>query len=225
MLIEYFTRNPDRIAVVHPNWIRLLQIGSVPGWISVIIFVYRVIGHATNIDFILNAVWNSRLIALWNFLQTPDGNIVLVIVGVGWLVALIFWPNRSGTATACARPLAIDPPEIPTDPIPPTAVPVVGKPHLETLDTIQPRKESWIAAEGHVVQLIPDRAGCTAVLKSGQDIIKAQFDETWLWHLGHLKTGTTLSIEGRISSEQTGQQLHLLDCVCPGGIRVRPFSR
>jgi hypothetical protein len=164
------------------------------------------------------------LMALWNFLQTPDGNVVLAVVGAGWLIGLVFWPKRSRKAMARARPQAIGPPEIPTNPVSPAVVPVVDEPHLETADTTQACKESWIAAEGHVVQLIPDQAGCTVVLTSGQGVINARFDETWLWHLSHLENGNTLSIEGKKSPDQTDQSLHLLDCVCPGGIRVRPVS-
>jgi hypothetical protein len=206
---------------MHPQWKRLLRIGSAPLWIGVIFFV----GRAANIDFTLPPIWISRLIALWNFLQTPNGNIVLAVAGTLWLIGLIFWPKRSQKTTPDARPRAVDPR---TDeswvryPLLAAAEPVVVKPIPETADTAEPHKESWIAAEGHVMQLIPDQTGCTAVLTSGQRIINARFDETWSWYLSHIKNGTTLSVEGKVSSTPTDRQLHLLDCVCPDGIRVRP---
>jgi len=211
---------------VNPTWRRLLQIGSAPGWIGIIVFIYRIVGHAANIDSIFPAIWNSRLIALWNFLQTPDGNVVLAIAGTGWLIALVFWPSHSREATARAQPPVADAPGIPTNPILPAAAPLVREPIPAPLaaDTTQPCKKSWTVVKGSFMQLIPDPAGCTAVLKSGEEIINARFDKTWLWHLSHLESGTTLSVEGMKSLEQTDQPVHLLDCVCPDGIRVRPRS-
>jgi len=210
---------------MHPQWKRLLRIGSAPGWIGVIVFICRIIGRASNIDFTLPPIWISRLIALWNFMQTPDGNVVLAIAGTAWLIGLVFWPNRSRINTAGAPPRAVDPQPDATwlrYPVLPTAEQVVVEPTPETAENAEPYKETWIAAEGHVMQLIPDQAGYTAVLTSGQRTINARFDDTWSWYLSHVKKGTTLSVEGKISSEPTEQQLHLLDCVCPDGIRVRP---
>lgn len=193
-----------------------------PGWIGVIVVIYRTLGDIANIGLILPAVWNIRLIALWNFLQTPDGNICIAIAGAGWLVGLVLWPSLSRKATTRARPQAVSPEEIPNHPVLPAAAPVVDESIPETANTSQPCKESWITAQGHVMELIPDQAGCTALLRSGQNIIRARFDETWSWYLSHLEDGATVSIEGKKSSEQTDRQLHLLDCVCPDGIRVRP---
>lgn len=220
---------------MHPHWKRLIRLGSVPGWIGVVV-VCRIAGETANIDF--TALWNSRLIPLWNnylivpwnFLQTQRGNVVLAIVGALWLLGLLFWPNRSRKTTVDAQPTAVEPQ--PDDswlkyPVLPPAQrvvvePVVVKPVRTNARTALPKKESWIAAEGHVVQLIPDQSGYTAILTSGQRIINARFDETWSWYLSHLEHGITLSVEGNVSSEPTDQQLHLLDCVCPDGIRVRP---
>jgi hypothetical protein len=207
---------------MHPNWKRLLQIGSAPGWIGVIIFVYRIVGHVIDTASILPAVWNSRLIALWNFLQTPAGDVALAIVGTGWLIALVFWPSLSRKTRAGARPEPIERPvTVPTNPAPPAAVQVVAETQLEIEDTTKPSNESWITAKGVVMQLIPDQAGCTAVLRSGQDIIHARFDKTWLWYLNSLEKGTALSFEGKAaSSGQTGHPIDVSDCVCPDGIRV-----
>jgi len=221
---------------MHPHWKRLIRLGSVPGWIGVIVVVCRIAGQAANIDF--TAVWNSRLIPLWNnylivpwnFLQTQRGNVALAIVGALWLLGLLFWPNRSRKTTVDVQPTAIEPQPDESwlkysvlPPVQPVVVePIVVKPVGATAGTALPNKESWIAAEGHVVQLIPDQSGYTAILTSGQRIINARFDETWSWYLSHLENGITLSVEGNVSSEPTDQQLHLLDCVCPDGIRVRP---
>jgi hypothetical protein len=210
---------------MHPQWQRLLRIGSAPGWIGVIVFICRIIGRAANIDFTLPQTWISRLIALWNFLQTPDGNVVLAIAGTVWLIGLVFWPRRSRKNTTDAPPRTIDPQSDATwlrYPVLPADEPVVVEPTPGTAETAEQYKETWIAAEGHVTHLIPDQAGCTAVLTSGQRTINARFDDTWSWHLSHVKNGTTLRVEGKILSEPTDQQLHLLDCVCPDGIRVRP---
>lgn len=210
---------------VHPQWKRLLRVGSAPGWVVVIVFACRIVDRALNIDFTFPPIWMSRLIALWNFLQTPGGNVVLAIAGTVWLVGLVFWPNRSQKNTGDAPPGAVDPKSSATrlgHPVLPAAEPVVVEPTPETAETAEPYKETWIAAEGHIRQLTSDHAGCTAVLTSGQRTITARFDDTWTWYLSHLKNGTTLSVEGKILSEPTDQQLRLLDCVCPDGIRVRP---
>jgi hypothetical protein len=182
----------------------------------------------TNLDFI-TAVVNSRLIVLWDFLQTPAGNLVLASAGAVWLLGLVFWPSRSRNATDDDQLPAIDskPGDEPCsrESIVPPAKPVISDPNLkitQAADVAQPPDELWVAAEGHVLRLTRDETGCTAVLKSGKDTIHARFDETWFWYLNHLKQGITLKIEGRTSTEKT-DQLHLLDCVCPDGIRIRPF--
>src|SRR5579863_680892 len=189
---------------MHPQWKRLLRIGSAPAWIVVIVVICRIIARAANIDLSLPASLMSRLIALWNFLQTPDGNIVFAIAGTAWLVGLVFWPDRSRKTTTDTLPRAVDLP---------VAEPVVVKPIPGIGDAAEPFKESWVATQGHFMQLIPDQAGCTAVLTSGQRIINARFDETWSWYLGNLKNGAPLSVEGKVSTPPTDRQLHLLDCV------------
>jgi hypothetical protein len=206
---------------MRPNWKRLIQIGSVPGWIGVIICIYRVVPHVIKNDVILPAVWNNRVIAFWHLLRTPDGNVVFATVGAAWLLGFLFWPRRSGKMRTSAQEKAVDPPSvIPNDPTS-TVWENVGETYADAVEIAKPSTESWTEAEGTVVRLIPDQAGCTAILKSGQDIINARFDKTWVWYLSSLENGTTLSIEGKISSAaQTSHQLDLLDCVCPDGIRV-----
>jgi hypothetical protein len=184
------------------------------------------------------------LIGLWNFLQTPDGDVAIAMVATIWLTGFVFWPRRSRKTQADAPLMAVDTPAaVPTNltlsqalqgamdvvrevagearQVAGEANEVTGEAKLETANTPKASPESWVAVHGDLVQLIPDHTGCTAVLKSGQDVIHARFDKTWLWYLDSLPKGRTLSIEGKTyASEQTDQQIDVFDCVCPDGIRV-----
>ena len=221
---------------MRPTWKRLLQIGSAPGWIAVVVVICRGIGQVLNTGSILPAVWNTRLIALWNFLQTPGGSLALAMLALVWLTGFVFWPGRSHETKTSAPAMAFDThgvrranstlhltlePAVEVEATAAVEAEAAGEAIFETADTAGPSPESWIAAQGAVVQLIPDHAGCTAVMKSGQDIIHARFDKTWLWYLNSLPEGRTLKIEGNASaSRQTDHRLDVFDCVCPDGIRV-----
>lgn len=88
-----------------------------------------------------------------------------------------------------------------------------GRTILQADGLIEPFKGQWIEVTGSVVQLIPDSSGVTAVLKSDLgDVINARFDRRWDMHLRRLSTGEKVSIRGKISDVQNGQQLYLLEC-------------
>jgi hypothetical protein len=88
-----------------------------------------------------------------------------------------------------------------------------GRTILQADGLMEPYKGQWIEVRGLVLQLIPDVSGVTAVLKSQpSDTINARFDKKWELALRRLNTGDMVTIRGKISENQNGQQLYLLEC-------------
>jgi len=84
---------------VHANWKRLTGLKSAPGWLLVVSFIWRLVGNISNVDFVVTASGNSRLTAIWNFVQTPLGNVLLAIIGFGWLITLVYLPKGESDAS------------------------------------------------------------------------------------------------------------------------------
>jgi hypothetical protein len=87
-----------------------------------------------------------------------------------------------------------------------------GRTMLQADALIEPYKGLWISITANAVQIIPDGSGATVVLRSGQDLVNARFDNSWRNALGRVNTGETITIRGRLGEVQNGQQLYLLDC-------------
>lgn len=66
--------------------------------VLILVFVNAAVGTASNIDFVLTASGNSRLVTLWKFFATPKGNLLAVILAVAWITILVFWPERKAEA-------------------------------------------------------------------------------------------------------------------------------
>lgn len=61
--------------------------------VLIVVVLNQFIGTVSNIDFVLTASGNSRLVRLWHFFATPTGNLIAVILSVFWITVLAFWPR------------------------------------------------------------------------------------------------------------------------------------
>lgn len=84
---------------------------------------------------------------------------------------------------------------------------------------IAPYKGFWIKVTGRVVLLLPDNAGFVVVLKtpSGAMIESRFVDQRWSAEFGRTNNDDLLTIQGKISPDQNGQQLYLKECELAGG--------
>ena len=87
-----------------------------------------------------------------------------------------------------------------------------GRTMLQADALIEPYKGLWISITATADQIIPDTSGATVVLRSGQDLVNARFDNSWRKALGRVNTGETITIRGRLGDVQNGQQLYLIQC-------------
>lgn len=87
-----------------------------------------------------------------------------------------------------------------------------GRTMLQADALIEPYKGLWISITAKADQIIPDTSGATVVLRSGQDLVNARFDNSWRKALGRVNTGETITVRGRLSGVQNGQQLYLIEC-------------
>ena len=87
---------------------RLKSILAVPGFIfGVLLPLFKWLGYISDIDFVLSAGGNPRIVAVWNWLTTPTGNLVLMLTGLSWLALLVWWPSKSSDTSSPATPAAI----------------------------------------------------------------------------------------------------------------------
>ncbi len=89
-----------------------------------------------------------------------------------------------------------------------------GRTALQADKLIDPYKGLWITVEAMVEQVIPDTAGNTVVLRTqpARDLINARFSKEWDAQLSRINTGDQITIHGKISETQNGQQLYLVEC-------------
>jgi len=87
-----------------------------------------------------------------------------------------------------------------------------GRTMLQADALIDPYKGLWISITTEIIQLIPASDGITTVLQRGSDIVNARFDNTWRRSLARVNNGETITLRGRISESQNGQQLYLMEC-------------
>jgi hypothetical protein len=88
----------------HPR--RLLGLKAIVAYIIVaLVFLDKVVGTVSNVDFVLTASGNSRLVSLWNFFASPLGNLIAIVVTGIWLTLLVVWPSskpEDGLAVSAA---------------------------------------------------------------------------------------------------------------------------
>ena len=76
---------------------RLVKPRAIFGWVlSAGIALWKLlqlVGAISSGDFMLTASGNSRVVAVWNFLTTPTGTVLLVAVGLIWLAVIVVWPT------------------------------------------------------------------------------------------------------------------------------------
>jgi hypothetical protein len=75
---------------------RLLSLKAMVAYaILFLVFLNNFVGTVANVDFVVTASGNSRLVLIWNVLASPKGNL-LAIVAVGiWLTVLVLWPEKA----------------------------------------------------------------------------------------------------------------------------------
>lgn len=78
--------------------------------VMLLVIINNAVGAIANIDFVLAAQSNSRLAQLWNFLITPKGNFIAVVLAVLWITALLLWPEKKSEQGLLAPPPEQSPP-------------------------------------------------------------------------------------------------------------------
>lgn len=74
---------------------RLLSLKALPAYlVAVLVVMNDTISAFSNIDFVLTARGNSRLVAVWNFLVSPTGNFVTIVLAGLWTTILVLWPEK-----------------------------------------------------------------------------------------------------------------------------------
>lgn len=84
---------------------RLKGAGAIIALLLILKSLIQFIGTVSNFDFALSASGNPRMVAIWNFLNTPSGNMLLFLVGVLWLSYLIIRPDKTIEHAPPASPI------------------------------------------------------------------------------------------------------------------------
>jgi|GEM_PF-6229722 len=79
---------------------------------------------------------------------------------------------------------------------------------------MEPHKGLWIEVEAKIGYLGPDNQGSVAVLRTLPEdhAVECRFSSKWNNELARFNTGDVVKACGKISSNQNGQQLYLLEC-------------
>lgn len=118
---------------MNPKLRRLSWLRSLPGWVFFIVSpLLALIGNAFDIRVIVSS-GNTEVQEIWNFLATPHGTVALMVFGLLWLAALVWWPenapNHIGTVAS-----HVTAPEVRGQP-PAIKVARQGRPNLVCLGT------------------------------------------------------------------------------------------
>jgi hypothetical protein len=62
-------------------------------------WLINLINNASNFDFTISAGSNPRMLAVWNFLVSPTGNFISVLLGVLWLTAFVWQQSKLSDKT------------------------------------------------------------------------------------------------------------------------------
>lgn len=83
---------------------------------------------------------------------------------------------------------------------------------LQADKLIAPDKQKWISLAAIVETILPEGERSIGVLKSDSDVIECRFGKYWKEKLSSLGKGDPIKVIGKISNNQNGSQLYLLDC-------------
>jgi hypothetical protein len=88
-----------------------------------------------------------------------------------------------------------------------------GRTPFQADKLIEPFKGLWIEAESKVLNILPDGSDRSiVVLRNDKDTIECRFGPYWSNAVARLDAGDTLRVWGKISPNQNGSQLYLLEC-------------
>jgi hypothetical protein len=87
-----------------------------------------------------------------------------------------------------------------------------GRTAIQADKLMDPYKGLWIATEGNIGGIYPDGAGAVVSMLQGNDPIECRFSQEWARQLGRFNNGELLKVRGKISPNQNGQQIYLLEC-------------
>jgi hypothetical protein len=74
---------------------RLLSKRAIVGYfLFLAVILNQGIGLMSNVDFVLVAPDNPRLLQFWTFLVSPKGNLVAILLAIVYLTGLAFWPEK-----------------------------------------------------------------------------------------------------------------------------------
>lgn len=73
------------IAQSSVHWKRLTQGWAIPGWLFLI---WKLVGEISTLSFLRGSFGPA-----WKFITSPTGNLIVIIFGLAWLFAVVFWPR------------------------------------------------------------------------------------------------------------------------------------
>jgi hypothetical protein len=189
-----------------------LEAWSSQWWVAVILAATIALLALAHI--VLGNFWERFKVNAWGPWFLIFGGPVL---GLIWLYVISHWPQQIDTPPP-PRSAEIQP-SLParefTDLTPSQLLAFYqGRTPFVADKLIAPYKGLWIESQGTVQNILPDgRPGASvAVLKSGEDTIECRFGAEWEAPISRLEKGKTLQFRGKISTNQNGSQLYLLDC-------------
>ena len=95
---------------MNPKLRPLIRLISIPGWILFVgVPVSNLIGHLLNIRVALSAGSNKDVLEIWNFFATPHGMAALMVGGLLWLAALVWWPTQVAAHRQTAHAVTTSP--------------------------------------------------------------------------------------------------------------------
>lgn len=218
-LLMWATQVGPRQAVSHAaEWACAFGLRNPPGWLQSE-NADRVIRHAALLVIVI-----CVLLALLQYSgigKAPLGPRLLFALGFIFLAVSIVWsllavpvaPPAAEAPTSVPTPALVQPPEF-TDRTPRQLLAFYeGRTPFQADKLIEPFKGLWIEAESRVLNILPDgQSRSIVVLRDDKDTIECRFGAEWSNAVARKDIGDTMRIRGKISPNQNGQQLYLLDC-------------
>jgi hypothetical protein len=97
---------------MRPTARRLLSTKAILAYLVLaLIALNQFVGAVANIDFVITAQGNSRLVSLWNFFATPKGNLLAILLVAVYITILILWPQAKTNKAVTVEERETRPPQ------------------------------------------------------------------------------------------------------------------
>ncbi|MHB8886528.1 MAG: OB-fold nucleic acid binding domain-containing protein [Methylovirgula sp.] len=200
------------VAIVIALVTQIVQPWSKPWWVGMIVATSIAIVIAGNL-LLPSVVATQKSIAMIGM----AGSGFVFLICAGWY----FWPlsgrplpksiERPALAPTTSAP--IQQKEFTTKTVRQLLALYEGLTPFQADKLIAPFKGLWIKAESQILTILPDGSDrSVVVLRDHKDTIECRFGPEWSNTIARLSIGDTLHVLGKISPNQNGSQLYLLEC-------------